>query len=52
MKYEWDKDTDLLKLNRVLHSAVFHPQSYWFIPQMADGPLQPGAIVDVRPIVR
>lgn len=32
-KYEVDKDTGLLKLDRVLYSSVFYPANYGFIPQ-------------------
>src|SRR6266480_437722 len=32
-KYELDKASGLLKLDRVLHSAVFYPANYGFIPQ-------------------
>ena len=32
-KYELDKKTGLLKLDRVLHSAVYYPANYGFIPQ-------------------
>ena len=32
-KYELDKQTGLLKLDRVLHSAVYYPANYGFIPQ-------------------
>ncbi|MEI7768186.1 MAG: inorganic diphosphatase, partial [Phycisphaerae bacterium] len=32
-KYEMDKTTGLLKLDRVLHSAVYYPANYGFIPQ-------------------
>jgi inorganic pyrophosphatase len=32
-KYEVDKDTGLLKLDRVLYSAVHYPANYGFIPQ-------------------
>jgi inorganic pyrophosphatase len=32
-KYELDKGTGLLKLDRVLSSAVFYPANYGFIPQ-------------------
>ncbi|TFJ83379.1 hypothetical protein NSK_005311 [Nannochloropsis salina CCMP1776] len=35
MKYEWDSNVGLLRLDRVLHSAVFYPFDY-------------GCIVDVR----
>jgi inorganic pyrophosphatase len=33
VKYELDKRTGLLKLDRVLYSAVFYPANYGFIPQ-------------------
>ena len=32
-KYELDKATGMLKLDRVLHSAVHYPANYGFIPQ-------------------
>jgi len=28
MKYEWDSDIGFLRLDRVLHSAVFYPHDY------------------------
>jgi len=33
VKYELDKPTGLLKVDRVIHSAVFYPANYGFIPQ-------------------
>jgi inorganic pyrophosphatase len=33
VKYELDKDTGLLWLDRVLHSAVHYPANYGFIPR-------------------
>lgn len=33
LKYELDKATGLLKVDRVIHSAVFYPANYGFIPQ-------------------
>lgn len=63
MKYEWSHKKKSLELDRVLHSAVFYPHNYGFIPQtlcedgdpldvlvMCDGPLLPGSFVDIRPI--
>mmetsp|Transcript_46316 Transcript_46316/g.144900 ORF Transcript_46316/g.144900 Transcript_46316/m.144900 type:complete len:248 (+) Transcript_46316:95-838(+) len=63
MKYEFNHDTGLLELDRVLHSAVFYPHNYGFLPQtlcgdgdpldvlvMCDGELVPGCIVECRPI--
>jgi inorganic pyrophosphatase len=32
-KYELDKDSGLLTLDRVLYSAVYYPANYGFIPQ-------------------
>jgi inorganic pyrophosphatase len=33
IKYELDKDTGLLRLDRILYSAVYYPANYGFIPQ-------------------
>ncbi len=33
VKYELDKQTGLLKLDRMLYSAVYYPANYGFIPQ-------------------
>ena len=33
MKYEWCHKKKSLELDRVLHSAVFYPHNYGFIPQ-------------------
>src|SRR5256885_12542624 len=33
IKYELDKKTGLLKLDRILYSAVYYPANYGFIPQ-------------------
>jgi inorganic pyrophosphatase len=33
VKYELDKQTGLLRLDRMLHSAVYYPANYGFIPQ-------------------
>src|ERR1700681_1830165 len=33
VKYELDKDSGLIKLDRVLYSAVYYPADYGFIPQ-------------------
>ena len=32
-KYELDKDTGLLKLDRVIYSSVYYPANYGFIPK-------------------
>ena len=62
-KYELDKDTGMLRLDRVLYSAVHYPGDYGFIPRTLheDGdpldilvrinePTFPGCMVDARPI--
>eukprot|EP00301_Raphidiophrys_heterophryoidea_P018545 c3543_g1_i1.p1 GENE.c3543_g1_i1~~c3543_g1_i1.p1 ORF type:complete len:249 (-),score=51.57 c3543_g1_i1:25-771(-) len=62
-KYEWDEEIGFLVLDRVLHSAVFYPYDYGFIPQtlcedgdpldvlvMGDSPIAPGSVVHARPI--
>src|ERR1700720_3502621 len=33
VKYELDKKTGLLKVDRILYSAVYYPANYGFIPQ-------------------
>src|ERR1700682_1900103 len=33
VKYELDKPTGLLKVDRIIHSAVFYPANYGFIPR-------------------
>ena len=46
-KYELDKETGLLKLDRVLYSAVHYPANYGFIPRTfcedGDPARRPGA---------
>jgi inorganic pyrophosphatase len=62
-KYEIDKETGLIALDRVLHSAQVYPFDYGFVPQTLwdDGdaldviilttePLAPGILVPVRPV--
>jgi inorganic pyrophosphatase len=36
-KYEIDKDTGLLKLDRVLHSSVYYPGDYGYVPNTLCG---------------
>lgn len=33
MKYELDKDTGMLELDRILHTSTHYPSSYGFIPR-------------------
>ncbi len=62
-KYEIDKDTGLIKLDRANYSAAAYPFDYGFVPQTLwhDGdpldvvllttyPLLPGILVSVRPV--
>jgi inorganic pyrophosphatase len=62
-KYELDKDSGLLKLDRVLYSAVHYPGDYGFIPRTLhedndpmdilvriNEPTFPGCMIEARPI--
>ena len=62
-KYELDKESGLIKLDRVLYSAVHYPGDYGFIPRslhldgdpcdvlvLINEPTFPGCLIDVRPI--
>lgn len=63
VKYELDKATGLLKVDRIIHSAVFYPANYGFIPQtyaddndpldvlvLCQEPVQPLALIKARAI--
>jgi inorganic pyrophosphatase len=62
-KYELDKETGLLRLDRVLYSAVYYPADYRFIPRtfcddgdpldvlvLAQEPVYPLTLVEARAI--
>ena len=62
-KYELDKESGLLKLDRVLYSAVHYPGDYGFIPRTLhedndpmdilvriNEPTFPGCLIEARPI--
>ena len=62
-KYEFDKELDVMRLDRVMYSAVFYPTDYGFVPQtlcedgdpldafvLSTNPIHPGTLVEVRPI--
>lgn len=62
-KYELDKDTGLIKLDRANYNASPYPCEYGFIPQtlwddgdaidvllLATYPIHPGILVNVRPV--
>lgn len=63
LKYEVDKPTGLLRLDRVLYSAVFYPANYGFIPRthaddgdpldilvLMQEPVEPLSILRARPL--
>ncbi len=62
-KYEIDKETGLIALDRVLHTAQQYPFDYGFVPQtlwddgdaldvivLTTAPLMPGILVHARPV--
>lgn len=62
-KYEIDKETGIIALDRVLHTAQTYPFDYGFVPQtlwddgdaldvvlLTTNPLPPGILVRARPI--
>ena len=62
-KYEYDKKLDIFRLDRALHSPIYYPGDYGFVPQTLaedDDPLDvlilvvqptfPGCLVVARPI--
>ena len=62
-KYEYDEHLDVIRLDRVLHSPLFYPVDYGFIPEtrsedgdhldvlvVVTGPSFPGCIMEVRPV--
>lgn len=63
VKYELDKPTGLMRVDRVLYSAVIYPCNYGFLPRsycedgdpldvlvLGDEPVVPGAIMQARAI--
>ena len=63
VKYELHKPTGLLKMDRIIHSAVFYPANYGFIPQtyaedndpldvlvLGQEPVQPLSLIKARAI--
>lgn len=62
-KYEYDEELDVLKLDRVLHTAQAYPTNYGFIPEtraedgdhadvllLSTNPIIPGSVVEARAI--
>ena len=63
VKYEYDKDADMLLVDRFMPTAMFYPANYGFVPETLAGdgdpidvlvvsefPIQSGAVVRARPI--
>ncbi|MBX2833657.1 MAG: inorganic diphosphatase [Micavibrio sp.] len=63
VKYEIDKDSGALMVDRFMHTAMFYPANYGFIPHTLGGdgdpvdvlvyaqlPIHPGAVVTARPV--
>ena len=63
VKYELDKASGLIKLDRVLYSAVYYPANYGFIPNtlsedgdpcdvlaLSQVPVAPAAVIRCRPV--
>lgn len=63
VKYELDKDSGAMFVDRFLHTAMYYPGNYGFIPHTLSGdgdpvdvlvvnrtPVMPGAVMPVRPI--
>lgn len=63
VKYELDKDSGVLFVSRFLHTAMFYPGNYGFIPNtlardgdpcdalvLAHVPVVPGAVIRCRPL--
>jgi inorganic pyrophosphatase len=62
-KYEYDEKLDIIKLDRVLHSPMYYPVDYGFIPEtrskdgdhldvmvMTNAPVFTGCLLEVRPV--
>ncbi|MEM0373862.1 MAG: inorganic diphosphatase [Sulfolobaceae archaeon] len=63
VKYEFDEEEGVVKVDRILYTAMFYPFNYGFIPGTLeeDGdpldvlvignyPLMPGSVIEVRPV--
>lgn len=62
-KYEYDEKMDIIKLDRVIHSPMFYPVDYGFIPDtrskdgdhldvmvVTNSPVFTGCLLEVRPV--
>ena len=63
VKYELDKESGVLRVDRFLHTAMYYPGNYGFVPHTLSGdgdpvdvmvvgqvPVVPGAIIRCRPV--
>ncbi|MCQ2581381.1 MAG: inorganic diphosphatase [Alphaproteobacteria bacterium] len=63
VKYEIDKETGLLRVDRILHTPMEYPANYGYFPGtlgddgdpldcivVCNAPLRPGVLIEVRPI--
>ena len=63
VKYELDKESGAMFVNRFLHTAMFYPANYGFVPDtraedgdpldvmvLAQVPVMPGAVIRCRPV--
>jgi len=63
VKYELDKEENVMKVDRILYTAMFYPFNYGFIPGtleedgdpldvlvISNYPLMPGSVIEVRPV--
>jgi len=63
VKYELDKESGLMFVDRFLHTAMFYPGNYGFVPHtlsedgdpvdvlvLAQNPVMPGAVLPSRPV--
>ncbi len=63
IKYEYDKENDVMKVDRVLFTSMVYPFSYGFVPGTKEEdddpidvlvlnnvPLLPGSYIEVRPV--
>jgi inorganic pyrophosphatase len=63
VKYELDKEENVIKVDRILYTAMFYPFNYGFIPGtleedgdpldvlvISNYPLMPGSVIEVRPV--
>ena len=63
VKYEMDKDSGMMFVDRFVHTPMFYPGNYGFIPHTLSGdgdpvdvlvmstlPIVPGAVLPARPV--